>query len=335
MPNDYPITGQKATIMRHETMADSVVVAGDVQMHDSMGARYWLNNNSIKPVFPSDDGFWDELRHVVDVQIARRSGASPSTLNTWPNIWTEKTTLNDIAKAVQGEYPAYHQQTFIEQMFKDGVEMYHDMGPFRSVVDFIGTEIRIASLNVWAFEAVAPVNFMLKWHLGIPRPEEVVWMIHNDAFTSSDGVPEDLVTSIKSMGLQHASDFTTYEDGSPMHPSFPAMHSAGSTCTFWLPAICKVTPEQFCEALRVDYAVAYGRTVAGVHYQQDNLAGLNIAQQIIREQLPDMMAEKYGYNSALLASKVEALSFDWSTFDSAAFTIGGLSTAEFLANAVH
>ena len=100
-----------------------------------------------------------------------------------------------------------------------------------------------------------------------------------------------------------------------------------------MPVVCQVTPEQYCEALRMDYAAAYGRTVAGVHYQQDNLAGLNIGHQLIRNQLPSMLAEKYGYDSDMVASKLEALSFEWESFDSEACTIGGLSTAEFLAKA--
>ena len=336
MPSDFPLSGEKAAMLRQETMADSVVLSGDFQLHGSNDATYWLDDATINPFYPGDaDGkYWDELRHVVEVQLARRNGDLPSSLNRWPDMWNDKTTLEDVATAVKGEYPAFHQQSLIENMFKEGVEMYRDMGPFRSVVDFIGTEVRIAAINAWAFEAVAATNFMLKWHIGMPRPEEVAWMISNGAFTSAaDGVPEDLVALIQSMNLEHAADFTAYMDGSPMHPSYPAMHSAGSTCSYWLPVICKTTPEQFCEALRVDYAVSYGRTVAGVHYQQDNIAGLNIGQRIVREQLPDMLAEKYGYDSAMISSKLKALSFDWNTFDSNDCTIGGVSTADFLAKA--
>ena len=62
------------------------------------------------------------------------------------------------------------------------------------------------------------------------------------------------------------------------------MHSAGSTVSYWLPAIAQITGEDYCEALRVDYAVSYGRTVARVHYQLDNLAGLNIGQRLVRAQ---------------------------------------------------
>jgi hypothetical protein len=58
----------------------------------------------------------------------------------------------------------------------------------------------------------------------------------------------------------------------------------------------------------VDYALAYGCTVARVHYQQDNLAGLNIGQRIIREKLPNFLEKNYGYDSAkVFDSKEETI----------------------------
>jgi hypothetical protein len=329
MPGDFPLTAEKAAILRFETTADSVVMPDDFQLYDFEGADYWMDG--IKPVYPGDDQgiFWDEMRHVVDVQIARMNGVSPSIYNRWPDTWSAMQSLNDTAQSVRGEYPAFHQQTLIELTWKEGIEMYRDMGPFRSTNDFIGRQVRIAAINTWSFEVVAPVNFMLKWHIGMPRPEEVAWMIYTDALGGAD-VPADLVGLIKSMDLESAQDFTAYTAGCPKHPSFPAMHSAGSTLSYWLPAIAKVTPYQYCEALRVDYATAYGRTVAGVHYQMDNIAGLNIGQRIIREQLPDMLAERYGYDSSMVRDKLDQLSFDWKDFDSEECNIGGIPAAEFL-----
>merc|ERR1711992_24654 len=102
------------------------------------------------------------------------------------------------------------------------------------------------------------------------------------------------------MNLKNSHDFTHYKSsGCPTHPSWPAMHSAGSTMSFWLPAVAKLTGEQYCESLRVDYAVSYGRTVAGVHYEQDNIAGLNIGQNIHKD-LPDELADKYGYDKVII-----------------------------------
>ncbi|KAL3894305.1 MAG: hypothetical protein SGARI_007787, partial [Bacillariaceae sp.] len=81
-------------------------------------------------------------------------------------------------------------------------------------------------------------------------------------------------------------------------------------------------------ALRVDYAVAYARTVAGVHYPMDNFAGLNIGLNIIKEKLPAHLADYYGYDEGMVRSKLEALTFDWETFDPYECTIAGVPVGD-------
>lgn len=246
------------------------------------------------------------------------------------DTWDTNATLDDCAQAVKGEYPGHHQAIAAHQLFTEGLEMHRDMSPFRSVIDFVGTEVRISCINSWAIDAVSAINFMLKWYVGMPRPEEIAWMVSCGAFTTDDGVPDDIIASVQSMKLNNAEEFTAYSDGSPMHPSYPAMHAAASSLSYWLPAVAKVTPEQYCECLRVDYATAYARTVAGVHYPMDNIAGLNIGQRIVQEQLPAMMAEKYGYDAAKVRTRLDALAFDWNQFDPHECTINGISIAIFL-----
>ena len=271
----------------------------------------------------------------------------------WPEIWKDRNLVNlspwpksepelgdlslaDVAEAVNGEYPAYHQQIYLKKLFKDGIDLDYGLGQLvRSSNDFIGMPIRLASINTWVFEIVAPVNFMLKWWFGVPRPEEVAYKIYLGDFTEEDGVPPEMVELIQGMELEDAHDFTAYKTtGSPFHPSFPAMHSAGSSCSLWLAALGDLTPEQYLEALRVDYAVAMGRTVAGVHYEADNIAGLNIGQRIVREKLPAYLEEMYGYDADKVAKKLKFLSFDWKHFDSHRGTINEMPVSTFLENAM-
>lgn len=157
----------------------------------------------------------------------------------------------------------------------------------------------------------------------MPRPEEMAWLIASDQLTVADGVPQDIVDSLHAMNLQSAADFTAYESGSPTHPSWPAMHAAASSCSFWLPAFVKMTPEQYCEALRVDYAVAYARTVAGVHYPMDNLAGLNIGTEVLKEQMPAHFQQMYGCDADDIRAKLQLLAFDWGDFDPNTCTVNG------------
>lgn len=305
-------------------------------------------------MYPNDDGYWNELGHVVDMQIARRNKADPSKIilginlhnngdrvgggggNWLPELWNGW-SLDQIADAVRGEYPVLHQQNCLESFWKsnDGIDLYKEGKPFRSVVDFVGKQVRLADINTWTFHQVAPVNFMLKWHVGMPRPEEVAWLIAtNELTTEQDNVPDEIVSKIKRMRLKGAYDFTRYKtSGCPSHPSWPAMHSAGSTLSLWLPSVAKLSVEQYCEALRVDYGVAYGRTVAGVHYQQDNLAGLNIGQHLIKECLPNYLRKKFGYDESTIRSRLHALSFDWKTFDPVECTIDGIPAGDFLEKA--
>jgi len=257
-----------------------------------------------------------------------------SKLNRWPDLWYDRDesklnpftdtkagvnlTLNRVAEAVQGEFSNYHQQTVITKIAKAESKVEaEDLGqPFRGVKDFIGMEVRMAQINAWALEVVAADNFFLKWHYGVPRPEEVAWRIRNGELTAEHGVTKDIIDAIGpdgSLKFESATAFTAYDKGCPTHPSFPAMHSAASTCSLWLPVMYNISEEDYLEALRMDYAVSYARTVAGVHYPQDNFAGLNIGQQIIVDQLPDFLADNYDYDRDMVAAFAKDLSFDWET----------------------
>jgi hypothetical protein len=85
-----------------------------------------------------------------------------------------------------------------------------------------------------------------------------------------------------------------------------------------------LTEEQFCQALLTDWIVSYGRTVAGVHYPTDNIAGLNLGQEILSDTLVDHLVEKYGANRTAAQAKVDGSRFDWQDFDPTTCTIRGL-----------
>lgn len=125
LPNDYPIGSNQIVAMklRQQTMADSVFVEGDYQLFGATASTYLNKVANHGPHYPSRNPnapFWDELRHVIEVQQARRGGIDADTLNRWPSIWNGM-DLNDIAKAVQNEYPVSLQQQLIEKLFRNGV----------------------------------------------------------------------------------------------------------------------------------------------------------------------------------------------------------------------
>jgi len=316
-PDDYPMSGSTAATLMDETNAASVMVAGDYELHGKISMPY-INALGGLPSYPEDDPeapYWVELEHVTDVQLHRRENGNPSTFMTLPDLWNSF-DIHEVAEAVHDEYPGSLQVDLIISLWQQGVELDHSVLPFRCRNDFLRSIVGPADLNTWAIRTVSPLNFNAKWTAGRPRPEEVAWMIATGELTSSEhGVPESLVTKIDAMNLQSSTEFTAYTEGAPPHPSWPAMHSAASSASFWLSIIYKLTPEQLCQARLVDYAVSYARTVAGVHYQTDNIMGLNLGQEIMAEQLALHLTDLYNANRRDVQAKIDASRFDWNDFD--------------------
>ena len=87
--------------------------------------------------------------------------------------------------------------------------------------------------------------------------------------------------------------------------------------------VFNLTVEQQCEAMLVDYAVSYARTVAGVHYTRDNIDGLNMGKEIIRRHIPSYLHDTFDADEDITRAKADkiAASFDWNDYypGSAAF----------------
>lgn len=196
--------------------------------------------------------FWKEMEEIVSWQLARRDNIDPNILFRLPDLWKFR-NIAQVAEAVHNEYPVIRQTEFLEWMIANTeIKVDTDMFPFRSNADFLGSTIRLSYINSWAFEAVVPISFRLKWHVGRPRPEEIAYKIAVDQLTEQDGVPKYLVRKVKLMQLQSQEEFTHYPEGSPRHSSWPAMHSVGSTMSFWLRIILDLDDAQYCQALLTD-----------------------------------------------------------------------------------
>ncbi|CAB9521688.1 expressed unknown protein [Seminavis robusta] len=320
-PADYPIRDNIAVALKNTTNAESVLCDGDhaLNLTHQQNVMLYLDDIGGFPDMPNENqqnGFWDEMREVSMLQLGRRFDMNPFTVLRPPDLWVGR-DIHAVAAAVHNEYPGLLQTELIQWLWSQGAQLDYDIMPFRSQSDFVGSVVALADLNTWSIGLVAPFNFYLKWYVGRPRPEEVAYLIFNRELTAmEDGVPNDIVEILDSMGLNTAATFTAYPEGSPRHPSWPAMHSAASSASFWLAVVMDLTPEQYCEALRVDYAVAFARTCAGVHYRTDNTAGLNLGQALIAEQLPEHLARTYGSDPDKVREKIDRLRFDWNDFNS-------------------
>ena len=55
--------------------------------------------------------------------------------------------------------------------------------------------------------------------------------------------------------------------------------------------------------------------IKGVHYPDDNIAGLNIAQEVLARALPKFLKDKYNSNPFAVARKIRLSRYDWREFD--------------------
>ena len=315
LAQDYPICPDTAEWLR-KSQATSVTQPSDCDECD-IPLSVLIDAIGGYPSHPSSTNtdYWKELREVVEVQEKRLNNSPVSELFKLPVIWSGY-DIHDVAAAVHDEFPGSHHVDLIKYLLGEGAMIDRDILPALSDVAFLRGPIALADLNTWAIGTVGPHNFEVKWAAGRARPEEVAWLIHeaDETELADQGVPADIVGHIKAMNLADAPSFTAYTEGSPNHPSWPAMHAAASVSSLWLNVVMDLTHAQQCEVFAVDYAVSYARTVAGVHFPQDNIAGLNLGQEILARKLPEYMAERYGSNPEAVRNKIATLRMDWNTY---------------------
>lgn len=317
-PTSFPICGDTTDLLRqskcHSVIDTSDCFECDIPLSDLIQTVGGLPTHPHKN--PSeDDAYWAELREVILARQDRLNNVDPvEVLGRIPAVWTGF-SLEDIAEAVHNEYPGKNQADLIAQFISDGVQMDDNIIPRNTLIEFLRYQVLLAEINTWAVSMVGPHNFALKYAGGRARPEEIVWHIKNSDANevASWNIPSDIVQNITDMTLENAYAFTAYDEGSPPHPSWPAMHSAASVASFWLAIVMDLDQEQLCEAMALDFGVAYGRTIAGVHFPTDNTAGLNLGQELLARKLPGYLAERYGSDPDAVRAKILQYRFNWET----------------------
>jgi len=267
------------------------------------------------PTHAPQKDFWPEFNQVVDMQLLRRNNSDKLATEaiSWfplPQLW-KSFTVNEVAEAVRADFPGnWHVKLIMQFLKSGGLVIDNGIIPKRSTEQFLHRQVMLADLNTWAVSLTGPTNFAAKYYAGRARPEEIAWQLTNEEYISSH-VPFDLSLKLKKMNLTKMEEFTAYEEGSPIHPSWPAMHSAASAISLWLPVVARLKATQREEAKRMDLAISMARTVAGVHYVSDNVAGLKMGQEIIAGELPRYLAERYGADPLKVKRCIERLRFDW------------------------
>jgi len=326
---DFPLRGGNINIMKTKTLCGSVTGLDDYEI--LVDVPTLITENEFMHGYPthatSDKSsvFWDQFEEVCYIQLKRlQNGNAPaSSINLpLPEIFAGF-NLDMVAEAVHDEYPNTHQSNNIARMLgAGGVTIDNNVIPRRSNAQFLRGPVLLADMNTWALGLIGPHSFAAKYAVGRARPEEIAWAIYQGIIPRSDlrgrtrDAFDDVVTKLENMGgFTAAADFTAYDEGSPAHPSWPAMHSAASQTSFWMSVVLDLTPDQLCQARLVDYVVAYARTVAGVHYPDDNIDGLNLGQAVIVNLLPQHLKNEYNADIEAVSAKIIQQKYDWNTFD--------------------
>jgi len=311
-PNDYPITNKTVHDLLKVSKCASVILPNDYEVVRNMEEMVDLVGGL--PTHAPNSDFWPEFEQVVDMQLLRRERGNDlaSQAIPWfpiPQLWNSFTT-NEVAEAVRADFPGSIHADFIIQCLRNGLVIDNNIIPRRSTEQFLHQAVMLADINTWAISITGPTNFAAKYYAGRARPEEIAWQIANGEQISNH-VPANLKAKINDMNLTKMEEFTAYEEGAPVHPSWPAMHSAASALSMWLPVVTRLKTTQKEEAKIVDLAISMGRTVAGVHYVGDNISGLQMGQEIIARELPRYLAERYGADPMKVKNCVDRLKFDW------------------------
>jgi len=305
-PVEYPLNNDGALALRSSD-AESPVLQTDSLV---MVSPSWVGSATHPDDSEATSLFWAEFEEVVDFQLTRRADPSLAADEylTLPLIM-QGFSLTDGADAVHSEFPNTWPTSLVKELLGAGARMDPTIVPQRSQTDFVNTDVLLARMTGWAVSVVSPSAFACKWANGRARPEEVAWAVAQGAIAA----PDAIASKVQGMQLTSAADFTAYPEGSPRHPSYPAMHSAASSSSLWLAVVMDLTDAQIAEARRVDWAVSRFRTFAGVHYDSDNRAGLALGQEVIARELASFL-QTFGADAAAVEAKIARYRFDWFSY---------------------
>lgn len=252
----------------------AAVVEIDGVKHDSMLAspRIGKKHGLPTPIHFEEEGFAEQLQEVIEVRRLVESGVYPA----------------EFLARHHPEPDRFDPYTMPPPLMNEGLSVYNPQGCANVVhmdnpldmpnavlrwLNSINTPLKAETGHIDFLEAVPAVvaatakaidrnlskAFEAKYYFGLIRPEEA---LHN-------------VYSGQSMTIDCRS-LTAYPEGCPFHPSYPAGHGAAAAGVKALEDHFYLTNEVQDVVFDTAYLWSQFRTLAGVHYADDNLAGLAI-----------------------------------------------------------
>jgi len=314
----HQLANTKAVSLRwleHDQVKEALSALGPSPTFEAMKTNIWASfSAAFEPTHPDStpsQPFFTEFSEVVSAQQMRRAGQLTKHVMSVHPLFESEETMETSAQRVRADFPTEFPCLQIQRFLREGLKL--DANIFQrsdctgASPEFVNGAVALSALAGWTVAEVSPAAFASKWFVGRMRPEEVALRVREGSLSVPGASVKSAIDAIfcgqgNSSCQQKAATFTAYEEGSPVHPSWPAMHSAASSLSTWLDVVADLTPQQREEVRLLDYSIAYFRTFAGVHYPSDNRAGLALGQYIVKSKLADHLAVKYACDSASRAS---------------------------------
>ena len=163
--------------------------------------------------------------------------------------------------------------------------------------------------------------FAVKWddEFDHARPEEVVQgLLKGDGH--SDLVDNIIGTMVDERAItKDAAAFTTYAEGCPLHRTYVAGHGTFAGVVFALAVVkygLKSTDKAYEELAQTLISFSNSRSVAGVHFLQDNVEGFRLGALTVARSIKDLALSqglKDSWAKKLQTAANRAAKLDWLT----------------------
>lgn len=219
------------------------------------------------PTMPHELGFESELNEVLEVRLMVSQGIYPADFMARHHpresfnpvmvpepLAREGLTIENpqaMANVVHMDSPIDMPLAVLAWLLSEGAQRKK---PTSEHVDFLGHVPHVVEDVADAVKRNLHKAFEAKYWFGRPRPEEVLHQF-------TDISPEL---------------FTAYPEGCPCHPAYPAGHGAAAGAVRIFKKLFHLTEAQWRVCVDTAYHWSMYRTFAGVHYANDNTAGLAI-----------------------------------------------------------
>lgn len=319
---------------------DYPIKPSDINEANSNGVSMFLPTNPRVIVKPSDmvkppevgsHQFWSEVMETVwATYLAKQNCAFNSKFaQDWDSLQPKgliegKRYTSDVifrnyrvrnaaqgAGLVRADFPTDIITGLAKYLYGKGVKQRELLAktPYSKFTD---NQVMLGHLIGWAVHTVSPNAFAAKWYFGQPRPEEVIGAWAREEIEAPIHIDQQLRQLVNiDQVLSDQRKFTMYPEGSPNHPSMPAMHGAAGGIAILFGLFFELDELMLDQVRRTAANIAFFRNFAGVHYRTDSVAGLNLGEVVLQKALPAKLAE-YGADIEETQEIIDGLMTNWS-----------------------